>query len=60
MIFSARRYKPSKIVHNMFYSLLGVVQFTIWEAIFVHCYATNRLPFLTDQQEPYLLYLLVE
>ena len=44
----------------MFYSLLGVVQFTIWEAIFVHCYATNRLPFLTDQQEPYLLYLLVE
>jgi len=45
-----RRYKLSKILHNMFYSLLGVVQFTIWEAIFVHCYATNRLPFLTNQQ----------
>ena len=49
-----RRYKLSKIFHNMFYTLLGVVQFTVWEAIFVHCYATNRLPHLTDQQENHL------
>ena len=34
----------------MFYSLLGVVQFTVWEATFMHCYATNRLPYLPDQQ----------
>ena len=34
----------------MFYTMLGVVQFTVWEAIFVHCYATNRLPYLSDQQ----------
>ena len=45
-----RRYKLSKIFHNMFYTFLGVVQFTVWEAVFVHCYATNRLPYLTDQQ----------
>ena len=29
---------------------MGVVQFTVWEAIFLHCYATNRLPYLTDEQ----------
>ena len=46
----SRRYKPSKVIHNMFYTMLGVVQFTVWEAIFVHCYATNRLPYLSDQQ----------
>ena len=46
----SRRYKPSKVIHNMFYTMLGVVQFTVWEAIFVHCYATNRLPYLTNQQ----------
>ena len=46
----SRRYKLSKVIHNMFYTMLGVVQFTVWEAIFVHCYATNRLPYLTDQQ----------
>ena len=46
----SRRYKLSKVIHNMFYTMLGVVQFTVWEAIFVHCYATNRLPYLTNQQ----------
>ena len=34
----------------MWYSFLGVVQFTIWEAIFLHCCATNRIPFLSDEQ----------
>ena len=29
---------------------MGVVQFTVWEAIFLHCYATNRLPYLSDEQ----------
>ena len=40
----------SKVIHNMFYSTMGVVQFTVWEAIFLHCYATNRLPYLSDEQ----------
>lgn len=45
-----RKYKVSKVIHNMWYSLLGVIQLTIWEAIFMHCYATNRLPFMSDEQ----------
>jgi len=45
-----RRYKLNKVIHNMWYSFLGVVQFTIWEAIFLHCCATNRIPFLSDEQ----------
>ena len=34
----------------MWYSFLGVVQLTVWEAIFMHCYATNQLPFMSDEQ----------
>ena len=34
----------------MFYSLLGVVQYTIWEGIILHCYATGRLPYLTNKE----------
>ena len=46
----SRKYKIGKVFHNMWYSFLGVVQLTIWEAIFMHCYATNRLPFMSDEQ----------
>ena len=34
----------------MFYTLLGVVQYTVWEVVFMYCYATGRLPFMSDQQ----------
>ena len=37
-----RRYKLNKVIHNMWYTFLGVVQYTIWEAIFIYCCATNR------------------
>ena len=30
--------------HNIFYSLLGVLQWTAIECAFLHCYATGRLP----------------
>lgn len=46
----SRQYKKSKVFHNMWYTFLGVFQLTIWEAIFMHCYATNRLPFMSDEQ----------
>ena len=39
-----------QVFHNMFYSLLGVVQYTIWEGIILHCYATGRLPYLTNKE----------
>ena len=45
-----RRYKVDKVAHNMWYTLLGVVQYTVWEAIYVHCCATRKIPFLTDDQ----------
>ena len=34
----------------MWYTFLGVIQYTFWEVLYIHCCATNRLPFLTDKQ----------
>ena len=34
----------------MWYSLMGVLQFTVWEALYVHCCATKRIPFMSDQE----------
>jgi sterol desaturase/sphingolipid hydroxylase (fatty acid hydroxylase superfamily) len=34
----------------MWYTLLGAAQFTVWEAAFLHCWASGRLPFLTDRE----------
>ena len=47
---SGRKYRVGKVVHNMWYSLLGVLQFTVWEALYLHCCATKRIPFLSDQE----------
>ena len=33
----------------MWYCFLGVVQLTAWEAIFIYCWATKRLPYLSDE-----------
>ena len=43
-------YFHHQVLHNMFYSLLGVLQYTAWEAIILHCYATGRLPYLTNKK----------
>uniref|UniRef100_A0A7S1RL96 Fatty acid hydroxylase domain-containing protein n=1 Tax=Alexandrium catenella TaxID=2925 RepID=A0A7S1RL96_ALECA len=45
-----RKYRRSKVLHNMFYNVLGVVQWTLWEAIFMNCYATGRMPYITDEE----------
>ena len=45
-----RIYRISKVLHNMWYTFLGVFQYTIWEAIFMYCWATKRLPFMTDSE----------
>ena len=45
-----RVYRNSKVLHNMWYTFLGVIQITIWEAIFLYCYATKRLPFMSDKE----------
>jgi len=45
-----RVWKWSKVIHNMWYTFLGCVQWTAWEAVFMHCYATDKLPFKTDKE----------
>lgn len=51
-----RPFKPdrlwswNKVTHNMFYCLLGAMQWTVWEAIFMYSYATGRLPYLSDAE----------
>ena len=45
-----RIYRVSKVLHNMSYTFLGVIQITVWEAIFMYCYATKRLPFMSDKE----------
>jgi len=42
--------KASRMFHNMWYSFLGVVQWTVWEACFVYAYATGRLEFVPDSE----------
>lgn len=46
----SRTYRFSKVAHNAFYNMLGVIQWTLVEAIFMHCYATGRLPYISDQE----------
>jgi len=43
-----RQYRVSKLVHNVWYTFLGAVQWTVWEAVMMHCYATHRIPYLDD------------
>lgn len=45
-----REYKWSKVLHNAFYSVCGIAQWTVWEALFVYCFATGRLPYITDEE----------
>ena len=35
---------------QMIKSYSGVVQYTVWEAIYVYCCATNRIPYMSDQE----------
>ena len=45
-----RKYRLSKVAHNVWYSFLGVVQYTVWEAIYVHCCATKKIAFMSDSE----------
>jgi len=45
-----RQYKWSKLIHNMTYTLMGCLQWTLWECVFIHCYATKRLPYMADDE----------
>jgi len=36
--------------HNIWYSTMGVVQWTAWEVCFMHAYATGKLPYVSDAE----------
>jgi len=54
--WAKRKYNPSyrpsgtRMFHNIFYSFLGVLQWTVWEVIFVYIYANNKLMFISDDE----------
>ena len=43
-----RAWKWGKVIHNVWYTALGALQWTAWECVFVRCYATGRLPHVPD------------
>eukprot|EP00980_Cylindrotheca_fusiformis_P004681 scaffold992_cov116-Cylindrotheca_fusiformis.AAC.16 len=43
-------YRWSKLIHNVWYTTLGSLQWTGWEAMMVHCYATGRMPYLSNEK----------
>jgi len=45
-----RKYRVSKVAHNVFYSYMGVLQWTLWEVVAMHCWATGRLPYISDAE----------
>jgi len=46
----ARVYRVGKVIHNIYYSTLGIAQWSLWEAVFVHCFASGRLPYLSNNE----------
>jgi len=55
--FSGRKFHPAndgppaaRMLHNVWYTLLGIAQWTAWEMGFVYCFASGRVAFTTDAQ----------
>jgi len=46
--FVANRPGSGRIAHNIGYSCLGTLQWSAWEVIFMHLYATKKLPYMSD------------
>lgn len=45
-----RVYRWSKLCHNVWYCVLGCVQWTAWETIMVHLYSTGRIGYQRDEE----------
>jgi len=49
-----RKFNPNgtpgtpRLIHNMWYTVLGVLQWTVWEACFVHLFASGKMPHMSD------------
>lgn len=37
------------LAHNMWYTALGTLQWSMWEVLFVHMWATGKLKYTSDQ-----------
>lgn len=53
MKLSDRKFKPSwpttaVVMRNRFWTCMGAVQWSAWEIMYAHMFATGRLPFLSD------------
>lgn len=44
----ARMPAPSRMLHNLWYSSLGCLQWSVWEGCFVHLFATGKMPHVSD------------
>ena len=40
----------SRLIHNIWYTNLGILQWTLWEVLFVHCYATKKIGYVSNAQ----------
>ena len=54
---SKRKFNPksggpsmSRFIHNIWYTNIGTLQWTFWEVLFIHCYATNKIAYVSDAQ----------
>ena len=43
-----RKWNWAKVLHNVHYNVLAALQWTIWEALMMRCWATGRMPYLDD------------
>ena len=41
---------PSRMFHNVWYCVLGAIQLGLWEALFMHCYATGKLDYIKNEE----------
>ena len=54
--WAKRKFKPQatpsrwRMVHNIWYTTLGILQWTAFEVIFMRLWATGRLPYIADAE----------
>ena len=41
---------PSRMFHNIWYCVLGAIQLGLWEALFMNCYATGKLDYISNEE----------
>jgi len=54
--FGTRKFNPDHVTgagrmfHNLWYCILGSVQLGLWEALFMHCYSTGKLEYISNEE----------